>query len=334
MLCHLPNPGRLWELLIPGAEVILTKNEKGKTDFTVIGVKSSNGPILLHTHRANDLVQALLSSDGIPSLKGYKAIKREVTRGNSRFDFLLETPQGNPFLLEVKSSTLFGSQGAMFPDAPSSRATKHVSELGKISTEGTEGGILFVVHSAKSRWFCPEYHTDPDFARAILAEKSRLKIFSLAVKWDEDLSVTASPREIPIRWKSLEEEFKDKGGCLALFHLPQRDQIAIHREKGIPLPLEKGFWVLATGASDSLQKIYSRMKNRLPSPKMIPFRANYDLGPSLSEALAQIASQKIDVEPLLAQEAGAHLFRFDKNPLSMPSFIKIIIDNRINRLNI
>ncbi|SMG19732.1 sugar fermentation stimulation protein A [Dethiosulfovibrio salsuginis] len=332
MLCHLPNPGRLWELLIPGAEVILTKNEKGKTDFTVIGVKSSEGPILLHTHRTNDLVEALLANDGIPSLKGYKVIKREITRGNSRFDFLLETPQGGPFLLEVKSCTLFGSQGAMFPDAPSSRATKHVSELGKISTEGTEGGILFVVHSPKSRWFCPEYHTDPDFARAILAEKNRLKISSLAVKWDEDLSVTASPREIPIRWETLEAEFRDKGGCLALFHLPHRDQIAIHREKEISLG--KGFWVLATGASNSLQKIASRLKNRLPSPKIIPFRANHDLGPSLSGALTQIASQKIDVGPLLPQEAGAHLFRFDENPLESSSFVKIIIETRINRLNI
>lgn len=332
MLCHLPNPGRLWELLLPGAELILTKNEKGKTDFTVIGVKSSYGPILLHTHRTNDLVEALLLNDGIPSLKGYKVIKREVTRGNSRFDFLLETPQGNPFLLEVKSCTLFGSQGAMFPDAPSSRATKHVSELGETSTKGIHGGVLFVVHSPKSRWFCPEYHTDPDFARAILAEKNRLKILSLSVKWDEDLSVTASPQEIPIRWKTLEEEFKDKGGCLALFQVSQRDQIAIHRDKGTPL--EKGFWVLATGASDSLQKITSRLKNRLPSPKIIPFRASHDLGPSLSEALTHIASPKIDLEPLLPQEDRAHLFRFDENPLESSSFIRIILDNRINRLNI
>ncbi len=332
--CHLPNPGRLWELLRPQSEIILTKNEKGKTNFTVVAVKSPKGPILLHTHRTNDLAQSLLDQNAIPSLKGYRVSRREVTHGDSRFDFLLEAPDGAPFFLEVKSCTLFGSQGAMFPDAPSSRATKHVSELEDMSKSDIRTGVLFVAHSHIPSWFCPEYHTDPDFARTIAKAREKVKVMSLTVKWNSDLSITEQPREIPIRWEILDSELRDRGGCLALFYLDKPEEIRLSGEK--TALISEGYWALSTGASVSLKKAISRLaKDKLgPSTRIIPFRAADSLGQELMREISPLAAARLDLPPITPHEEGATLFKFDMNPMENDSFIDVIIRTRIDRLNI
>lgn len=57
-----------------------------------------------------------------------EVLRPECTYGNSRFDFYLETKE-NKMWLEVKGVTLETEGVAMFPDAPSLRALKHVEEL-------------------------------------------------------------------------------------------------------------------------------------------------------------------------------------------------------------
>lgn len=339
--CHLPNPGRLWELLTPNSELILTENEKGKTDFTVVAVRTPRGPVLLHTHRTNDLVQALLEQEAIPSLEGYSLVRREIQQGDSRFDFLLMDRRGAPFFLEVKSCTLFGEEGAMFPDAPSSRATKHVSELGRISQGGISCGVLFVVHSSRPKWFCPEYHTDPDFARTIAAERDRLRIISLAIDWEDDMTVIKKPREIPLNWELLDRELKDRGGCIALFTL--KNQLDIALPNGNHISMRDGHWALVSGASISLGKVLSRLNgkarkdasgwNRIrieTSVKPIPFRSSTDIGEKLKATLSTIASEEIRFEELKPGENVATLFRFDRNPMGITQFIDAIIRLRID----
>lgn len=339
--CHLPNPGRLWELLTPSSDLILTENKKGKTDFTVVAVRTPRGPILLHTHRTNDLVQALLEQEAIPSLEGYSLVRREVQQGDSRFDFLLRDRHGAPFFLEVKSCTLFGEEGAMFPDAPSSRATKHVSELGRISQGGISCGVLFVVHSSRPKWFCPEYHTDPDFARTIAAERDRLRIISLAVNWEDDMTVIKKPEEIPLNWGLLDRELKDRGGCIALFTLKNRLDLTL--PNGNHISLRDGHWALVSGASISLEKVLSRINGKArkdpwgwdriridTSVKSIPFRSSTDIGEKLRTAISAIASEEIRFEELKPGENVATLFRFDRNPMGITQFIDTIIRMRID----
>lgn len=339
--CHLPNPGRLWELLPPNSELILTKNEKGKTDFTVVAVRTSYGPILLHTHKTNDLVHALLERQAIPSLEGYAMVRREVQHGDSRFDFLLRGQDGAPFFLEVKSCTLFGKEGAMFPDAPSSRATKHVSELGRMSNNGISCGVLFVVHSDRPRWFCPEYHTDPDFAQTIAAKRDQLKVLALTVRWEDDMMVLKKPKEIPLNWELLNREFRDIGGCIALFSL--KKTISLPLVDGKSVSLRSGYWALVSGASLSLKKILSRLTRkgrkgtcgwdlitREADVKAIPFRSSADLGEKLKIAISTVASEEVAFEPLEPKESEATLFRFDQNPMGMIQFTDIIVRIRID----
>ena len=83
-----------------------------------------------------------LASGGL--LAPVKLIKPECTYGNSRFDFYVESEAGKMWL-EVKGVTLETQRTALFPDAPSLRALKHVEELIQAKENGYEAGILFVV---------------------------------------------------------------------------------------------------------------------------------------------------------------------------------------------
>ncbi len=100
---YLPNSGRLWELLLPGTQVYLemVNKEKRKMPYTVVAVSKKNQPIVIHTHKANDVAGFLIKKGLVPSLDGVTVIKKEVKKGNSRFDFLLKKGPMELFL-EVK----------------------------------------------------------------------------------------------------------------------------------------------------------------------------------------------------------------------------------------
>ena len=59
----LPNPGRLWELLLPGVTVYIVKepfSSTRKNAFTALAVEREGVPILLHTHRTNEVAGSLI----------------------------------------------------------------------------------------------------------------------------------------------------------------------------------------------------------------------------------------------------------------------------------
>jgi len=115
-------------------------------------------------------------------------VKAEHTIGRSRFDFLLRR-DGKDILLEVKSCTLFNGTLAMFPDAISARATKHIEELAHLSGKGYGAAVLFVVHWPQARWFMPEHHTDLAFSRALYTVRDRVMVRAVSVGWEKDLSL-------------------------------------------------------------------------------------------------------------------------------------------------
>ena len=90
---YLPNPGRLQELLFPGVKVWLEGSDDPgrKMAYTAVAIADQGGdPVVLHTHAMNDVAQHLLERGLVPGLEGTRIAGREVTRGRSRFDFLLE----------------------------------------------------------------------------------------------------------------------------------------------------------------------------------------------------------------------------------------------------
>src|SRR3989339_889468 len=83
---HLPNPGRLQELLLPGTVVHLAEEDewKGrKTRYTAVAVEREGYPIMLHTHRTNEVARYLLEKGKIPGLEKAVVVKPEVRVGRS-----------------------------------------------------------------------------------------------------------------------------------------------------------------------------------------------------------------------------------------------------------
>ena len=145
--------------------------EGRKTAFDIIGIERDGVPILLDTQYNNDTAALLIREHRIPGWEQWDLLRREVTVGDSRFDLLLGRGE-EQFLLEVKSCTLFGQSGAMFPDAVTDRGRRHVLHLARLAREGQHAGILFLVHWDRATWFLPDYHTDPAFAAAFHAAAS------------------------------------------------------------------------------------------------------------------------------------------------------------------
>jgi hypothetical protein len=116
---YLPNPGRLRELLLPGATLTITESPAGprETPYTVLAVQRDGVPVLLHTHLSNAVAEHLLRQRRIPGLEHATLVRSEVPVGRSRFDFLLQE-RGRALYLEIKSCTLFGNGVAMFRTAP------------------------------------------------------------------------------------------------------------------------------------------------------------------------------------------------------------------------
>ena len=59
----LPNPGRLQELPLPGATLYLNEESSTplrKTSLTVIAVEREGVPVMLHTHRTNQVARYLM----------------------------------------------------------------------------------------------------------------------------------------------------------------------------------------------------------------------------------------------------------------------------------
>jgi sugar fermentation stimulation protein A len=183
---HLADPGRLKELLLPGAELRLTpvpEDQPRKTRYTVALVRSPEPPhrwVSVNTALPNRLAAGLIAGNCIESFPRCEQLRREVNRGRSRFDFLLTDDRGAETWVEVKSVTLVEDGVARFPDAPTSRGTRHVRELTEIVQAGGNAVVLFVVQRDDACEVQPNQETDPEFSQALAkARQAGVGIFAV-----------------------------------------------------------------------------------------------------------------------------------------------------------
>lgn len=166
---YLPNPGRLEELLIPGREVRVRPadpNAERRTVCDLVLIAHAGVWVSLDSRLPNALMAQVLSCGWMPSFAAYPAIRREVAQGQSRLDFLL-TGHEPACWLEVKSVTLVEDGTAAFPDAPTARGRRHVTELEKLAAEGERAAVVFVVQRPDARYFSPHDAADPKFGAAL-----------------------------------------------------------------------------------------------------------------------------------------------------------------------
>ncbi|MGY4707737.1 DNA/RNA nuclease SfsA [Candidatus Bipolaricaulota sp. J31] len=166
-LAHLPNPGRLREILTPGRKILLREapGAKRKTRWTAIGADLDGILVSLDSTLPNRFFPEALESGAIPPLRGWGIAAVEPGLGAGRADFLLERGAERLFL-EVKSVTLVDEGVALFPDAPTVRGRRHLRELAGAVGDGVRAAVLFVVQRPDAHRFGPNAATDPAFAQA------------------------------------------------------------------------------------------------------------------------------------------------------------------------
>lgn len=191
-LVHIPNSGRMRELFIPGAICYLARRDK-------IGRKTSYDLILITTEhqahrdtptRSNLLRQfqpaiyppvlvsidsrlpPVLVSEAIKERKllpfqMFNTIRREIKFERSRLDLFIESSDSS-CLIETKSVSLVKNGVGLFPDAPTSRGTRHLEDLITARQQGIRSAMIFVVQREDVQVFSPNAPADPEFYTALL----------------------------------------------------------------------------------------------------------------------------------------------------------------------
>jgi len=202
---HLPDPGRLKELLFPGASVLVRpvpEDSPRKTRFSTVMVYQGNTLISLVSALPNKFVKEGLLKNEFPFLNSLSLVKAEIPYGKHRFDFLLNDKENSPFYLEVKSVTFVENGVGKFPDAVTARGTAHVNTLAGICRNGGKAGILFVCQRPDVTHFEPMYDRDPVFADA-LWEASKAGVNVWCITTDITEKDMTFKREIPVYLKPL-----------------------------------------------------------------------------------------------------------------------------------
>ncbi|MGQ9693167.1 MAG: DNA/RNA nuclease SfsA [Thermodesulfobacteriota bacterium] len=341
----LPNPGRLWELLLPGVTVYFEKspNINRKLPFTAIAIEREMYPVFINTQLTNYFVELLIQNDLIPGLEGARVQQREYSWGRSRFDFLLNKKE-REIILEVKSCTLYGKYVAMFPDAVTRRGKKHIQELRELAKQGKAGAILFLIFSPTAQYFLPDYHTDPEFAQELFQAKEEISIFPVAIKFQKHFSKISQVRTLPVPWSILAKENHNRGAYILILYLPARKSLLIGSLGLVHFPA--GYYLYVGSAKKNLEQRISRHKRQRKKPfwhidyflehaqfyKSLPFRTSSAIECDLARALSKISSWEIPRFGSSDCSCNSHLFGIKKDPLQNENFNYIWQYFRMDRI--
>ena len=143
LTAHCPNTGSMLGLLDKGNDVWITEHNdpKRKLKYTLEMIKVKKRIIGVNTHRANRIVEHALKNKLVDEFKLTKNVKAEFKfSDDTRFDFLCDKK-----ILEVKNVTLLRNNNfAEFPDAITSRGSKHLKMLVNSIKKGYKPYVLFL----------------------------------------------------------------------------------------------------------------------------------------------------------------------------------------------
>tara|TARA_B100000795_G_C22633766_1_gene373654 strand:- start:58 stop:753 length:696 start_codon:yes stop_codon:yes gene_type:complete len=189
VIAHCPNTGSMMGLLDKENEVFISKNDnpKRKLKYTLEIIKVNKKLVGVNTHMANRIVQHGLENNLIKELKNNDLIKPEVFfNKETRFDFLIEKKKLKIFF-EVKNVTLFRDKNtAEFPDAVTSRGSKHLLTLIDAIKEGYITYILFLVQIQNMKYFKIAKDIDAEYYKNyLLAKKAGVNFLAYRCKISE-----------------------------------------------------------------------------------------------------------------------------------------------------
>ncbi|MFL2029028.1 DNA/RNA nuclease SfsA [Loigolactobacillus zhaoyuanensis] len=181
---HVKNTGRNKEILQPEVPVALVKsdNPQRKTQYDLVAAKVGTRWINIDSQAPNQVAYDSIQS-GLIQLPGIATsdiltLKREVTFEDARFDIFGSTAT-QPFFVELKGVTLANGRLAAFPDAPTSRAAKHVATLIRAQQAGYQAYLCFIVQMSGISKVTIYQQRDPELYAAILqAQKAGVHLLA------------------------------------------------------------------------------------------------------------------------------------------------------------
>ena len=187
---HCPNSGSMMGLLDRGnkAWFSLSDNPKRKLKYTLEMIEVKNKKVGINTLFTNKIVLEALKHKKINSLNKFNHIKTESKFSDgTRFDFLLSNDKEKCFL-EVKNVTLLRENKiAEFPDAITSRGTKHLNELCNAKKKGYQSYILYLIQRENCDSFKIAKDIDEEYKIAFSkALKSGVKILCYDCKLNSE----------------------------------------------------------------------------------------------------------------------------------------------------
>ena len=191
---HCPNTGSMMGLLDKNNDAWVLKNNdpKRKLKYTLQILKTSKNIIGVNTHLANKLVLEGLNKNYFLEFKNVDKIESEKYYNNeTRFDFLIEKNKQKIFI-EVKNVTLIrDAKVSEFPDAITTRGSKHIKTLIDAHKKGYECYVLFLVQVENCKYFKIANDIDKEYYENYkIAKKSGVKFIAYNCK--------VGPREIKI----------------------------------------------------------------------------------------------------------------------------------------
>ena len=186
IIAHCPNTGSMMGLLNENNDAWVLKNEdpKRKLKYTLQILKTSKNVIGVNTHLANKLVHEALQNNTLIEFKNLdKIVTEKFYNKETRFDFFVEKNKKKIFI-EVKNVTLIrDGKTSEFPDAITTRGSKHIKTLMDAHKKGYECYVLFLVQIENCKYFRIAKDIDKEYYKNYkLAKKSGVKFIAYNCK--------------------------------------------------------------------------------------------------------------------------------------------------------
>lgn len=170
---HCPNTGGMLGCADPGMRMYLSRAANPDRKYPLSWELVEALPhvwVGIHTGRTNSLAREGIVGGVIQELQGYGQLRGEVTLGvGFRVDFLLSGHARHAdCCLEVKNVTAAVQDGvALFPDAVSERASRHLRELMERVAAGKRAMLCFCVQRDDVHEVRPADAIDPVYGRTL-----------------------------------------------------------------------------------------------------------------------------------------------------------------------
>ncbi len=196
---HLPNSGRLRELLVPGYRVWLApRSGPRRTPYDLELVELPDGVLVSADARLpNRLCLEAWAEGRLPEFGGFSRAVPEPRLDGGRLDFRLEGAEGAAYV-EVKSITLVEDGCGLFPDAPTQRGRRHLELLTAAARRGFGAFGVFIIQRPDARAFAPNDAVDPAFGRK-LREAARAGVQVRAYRCRVSLAEIRLEEPVPVR---------------------------------------------------------------------------------------------------------------------------------------